>query len=82
MYGEGKKYVVLGRQGQPRQNKNLLDLHDKPNEPSKKGPLSFVLFESPITSISTVSRGHPSLVSLGNELFFISMPPIRILVRL
>jgi hypothetical protein len=29
-----------------------------------KGPLSFVLFESPFTSVSTVSRGHPSLVSL------------------
>ncbi len=26
--------------------------------------LSFVLLESPFTSVSTVSRGHPSLVSL------------------
>jgi hypothetical protein len=27
----------------------------KPNEPIKKGPLSFVLFESPFTSVSAVS---------------------------
>jgi hypothetical protein len=32
---------------------------DKPNEPSKEGTLSFVLFESPFTSVSTVIRGHP-----------------------
>jgi hypothetical protein len=32
----------------------------------KEGPLSFVLFESPFTSVptSTVSRGHPSLAFL------------------
>ncbi len=60
----GKKYFVLGRLEQPRQNKNLLYRHDLPNEPTKKGPLSFVLLESPFTSISTVSRGHPSQVSL------------------
>ncbi len=42
----------------------FLYLHDNPNEPTKKGPLSFVLFESPFTWFSTVSRGHPSLVSL------------------
>jgi hypothetical protein len=34
------------------------------HEPTKEGPLSFVFFESPF-SVSTVSRGHPSLVSLG-----------------
>ncbi len=31
----------------------------------KEGPLSFVLFESLFTSVSTVSWGHPSLVSLA-----------------
>ncbi len=46
---------------QPRQNKILLYRYDKPNEPSKKGRL---LFESPFTSVLTVSRGHHSLVSL------------------
>jgi hypothetical protein len=31
--------------------------------------LSFVHFESPFTSVSTITWGHPSLVSLGtNEL--------------
>jgi hypothetical protein len=47
------------------QNKNLLYWHNKPNEPTKKGPLSFAFFESLFTSVSTVSRGHPSLVSLS-----------------
>jgi hypothetical protein len=60
VYDEGK-IIVLGRLDQQRQNKNLLYRHDKPKEPTKKGPLSFVLFECPFTSVSTVSRGHPSL---------------------
>jgi hypothetical protein len=37
--------------------------HCKPNEPTKKGFLSFVLFESPFALVSTVSRGHSSIVS-------------------
>jgi hypothetical protein len=41
--------------------KNLLYRLDKPYEPTKEEPLSFVLVEFPFTSISTVSRGHPSL---------------------
>jgi hypothetical protein len=35
------------------------------NETTKEGPLSFVLFEPPFTSVSTVNRGHIFLVSLG-----------------
>jgi hypothetical protein len=38
--------------------------HDKPNELIKEGPFSFALFESPFTSVSTVSEGYSSLVSL------------------
>jgi hypothetical protein len=57
-----KKYFVLGRLEQPRQNKNLLYLHYEPNEPTKEEPLSYVLLESPFASDSAVSsRGHPSL---------------------
>ncbi len=65
VYSEEKKFV-LGRLKQPRQAKNLLYQQDKPNElqPRKEGPLSFVLFESPFTSVSTVLRGHPSLIYL------------------
>jgi len=51
-----------------RQNKNLLYRHDRSNEPNKEGPLSYVLFESPFTSVSTVSRGHPSIISLSRTL--------------
>jgi hypothetical protein len=47
---------------------NLVYRHGKFNEPTKEGLRSFVLFESPFTSVSTVSRGHPSQVSLvGRE---------------
>jgi hypothetical protein len=30
------------------------------DEATKEGPLSFVPFESPFASVSTVSKGHPS----------------------
>jgi hypothetical protein len=59
VYGE-ENYFVLGPE-QPRKNKNLLNQHDKPNKPTKEGPFSFVILESPFTSVSTVSRGHPPL---------------------
>jgi hypothetical protein len=49
----------------PEDEQNLLYRHSKPNEPAKEGPLSLVPFGSPFTSVSTVSRGHPSLISLG-----------------
>ncbi len=35
------------------------------NEPTKEGPLSYVLLESPFASVSTASSGHPSLCSLS-----------------
>jgi hypothetical protein len=44
-----QKSLVPARQGQ---------------QTNQQGPLSFVLFKSPFTSVSTVGRGHPSLVSL------------------
>ncbi len=49
----------------------LLYRHDKANELTKEGSLSFVLFATPFISISTVSRGHPSIISL----FSFSNPP-------
>jgi hypothetical protein len=41
--------------------------HVKPNKPPKEGPLSFVLFESPFLLVSTVSRGHFSLIFTGKR---------------
>jgi hypothetical protein len=61
------KVFLLGLLEQPRQNKNLLYWHDKTNKQTKERPLSFVLTESPFTSVSTVTRYthlHLSLVSL------------------
>jgi hypothetical protein len=46
--------------------KNLLYRYDKPNNPTKEGSLSFVLFKSPFTSVSTVRRGHKSLWYCGS----------------
>jgi hypothetical protein len=63
VYSE-EKIFCTGPTRAAKAEQNLFYLHDKPNELVKKGPLSFVFFESPFTSVSTVSRGHPSLVSL------------------
>jgi hypothetical protein len=64
VYGEEKNILYWTDWSSQAQNKNHLYRHDKPNEPIKEGPLSFVFFESPCTSVSTISRRHPSLVSL------------------
>ncbi len=61
VYGEEKKYFVLGRLEQPRENRNLLYRHDKPNEPTKEGFLSFVLFESPFTPVFQQPAGATPL---------------------
>ncbi len=65
VYFEEKIFCTGPTIEQRRLNKNLLSRHDK--EPTKEGPLSFVLSGSPLTSVSTVSRGHPSLRSLSGE---------------
>jgi hypothetical protein len=57
-----RKIIFCTGLEQPRQDNNLLYRHVESNKPTKEGSLSFVLFESPFTSVSTVSRGHPSLV--------------------
>jgi hypothetical protein len=62
VYGDGEMSLLE----RPKQKKNLLYYHDKLNEPIKEAPLSFVLFDFPFTSVSTVSRGHhSSLVSVA-----------------
>ncbi len=65
----GKKYLVQGKLEEPMQDKNLLNLHDQPNEPTKDGSLSHVLLESTFASVSTVTRGHTlsSLYSLSGH---------------
>ncbi len=71
-----KKILVLGWLEQPRQGKNILYRHGKPNKPTNEEPLSFVLFESPFTSVSTVSMGQPlSIVSLSKTSSYILLSP-------
>jgi hypothetical protein len=60
VYGEENNILSRGLE-QSRQDKISTR---QPNEPIKEGPLLFALFESPFSSVSTVSRGHPSLVFL------------------
>jgi hypothetical protein len=52
----GKKYLVLDRLEQPKQDKNILYRHDEPTELTKEGPLSYVLLEYPFAKVSTVGR--------------------------
>jgi hypothetical protein len=49
------------------QDKNPLYRHEELKEPTMNqgGPLSFVFFETPFASVSTVSRGHLSFLSLA-----------------
>ncbi len=42
--------------------KNNLYWWDEPNEPTKEVPVSCVLLKPPFASVTTVSRGHPSLL--------------------
>jgi hypothetical protein len=63
-----KKIFSTGPTRATKAEQNLLYWHGKPNEPTKEGPFSFVLLESPFTSVSTVSRGHFSLFSLNNNI--------------
>ncbi len=67
----GKKYFVLGRLEQPRQNKKLLYWHAKPNKPTKKGPPCICTLWVPI-HLSFNSQQWPPLsnvVSLVTTLF-------------
>jgi hypothetical protein len=70
VYGEEKKNYCTGPTKAAKAKQNLLHhgTTSPMNQPTKKGFLSFVIFESPFTSVSTVSRGHPSLVSLETPL--------------
>jgi hypothetical protein len=57
VYAE-EKIFCTGPTKAAKAEQNLFYWLDKPNEPL----LAFVLFESPFTSISTVCRGHFSLL--------------------
>ncbi len=56
-----KKIFYSGLIRAARQDKSLLYRHDEPNELTKEGPLAFVLFESPFTSVSFNSPQGPPL---------------------
>jgi hypothetical protein len=65
VYSEEK--ILCTKVEQPRLNKDLLYRQDKLNEPTKEGSFSFVLFESPFTSVSISQQGSPlSSLSVQN----------------
>jgi hypothetical protein len=65
-----EKYFVLGRLEQPRQNKNLLYWHDKPNERDPSPLFSL----SPHSPQFQQSAGPPlSIVSFGGVLLVIPL---------
>jgi hypothetical protein len=51
-----RNICTLGRLEQPRQEKNLLYRHDEPNEPTKEGPLSYVLLESHLSQFNSLTH--------------------------
>jgi hypothetical protein len=59
VFGEEKYFVE-----QPRAEQKSLVPARQAQRTNVGRTLSFVLLESPFTSVSTISRGHPSLVSL------------------
>ncbi len=59
-YGSGNAYRNL-------KSENLQDYAQKPYRNCTIMNWASVLLESPFASVSTVSRGHPSLVSLGRN---------------
>ncbi len=62
-----KKYFVLGPGLVTKADQKSL-VPTRQAQQTKEGPLSFVLFEPSLTSVSTISRGNPSLVSLSTAL--------------
>jgi hypothetical protein len=65
VYGEGKRYFVLGWWEQPRKNKNLLYQYDKPNEPRERTPFICPLLVLTI-HLSFNSQQGPPLSGLSN----------------
>jgi hypothetical protein len=64
MYVE-EKIFCTGPTRAAKTDKNLLYRHNKSNETTKEGLFSLALFESPFTSVATVSWGHPPFSSLS-----------------
>ncbi len=58
--------VCVGLTKAAKAGKNLLYRHDELSEPTKEGPLSFVLHKLPFAAVSTVMQGATPLWSLWN----------------
>jgi hypothetical protein len=63
VYSEVKNILYCADYRAAKAEQNLLYRHN-PNEPTKEGPLSFVLFVVPIHLSFNSQQGHPSLVFL------------------
>jgi hypothetical protein len=67
VYGEGKKIFCTGFTRSAKEKQKSLEPARQAQQPRKVlfFFFSFVILESPFTSVSRVSRGHPSLVCLS-----------------
>jgi hypothetical protein len=70
MWNNKVKKCALTRAAEAGQ-KSLLYRHDKPKEPTKEGPFSYVFQDSPFASVSTIGRDHPMMETknYGNSRF-------------
>jgi hypothetical protein len=59
-----KKYFVQDQTREAKEGQKSFYPPEKPMKPTKEGLLSDIPLESPFASVSTVGRGHPSVVSL------------------
>ncbi len=59
--------TTVGRPEQQGGTKISCMTSHEPNEPTKEGTFCYLLLESPFASVSTVDRGHPSLITLVNS---------------
>jgi hypothetical protein len=70
VFGEEKIVCTELTSAAKTEQKSLVPARQAQRTNQGRGPLLYVLLESPFASVSTVSRGHPSLVSLCKPLTY------------
>ncbi len=82
VYGEEKIFCTIGRLEQPRQNKNLLYLHGKPNAPTKEGPFYLYSLSPHFPQFQQLAGANPlqspTYCFEPNPLFMCIEPPLAV----
>ncbi len=75
LLGDGDKGMeIVGPLEQPRENKNLLNRHDKPNEPTKKRPLHLSSLSPHSPKFQPERRGEGQVERTGRIISLHSIP--------